>query len=305
MQTRPVMTRSCLRLSSAVGVVLVATALFLTPVVADPPPPTPTSFAPEFVAKDFRGFEMVYVPGGKFEMGISRDALYQVCTTGAHGIKETDCDQLVDIIGQNTGVFQTHTVELPSFWMDRYEVTIEQYRVCVNSGPGHTCQAIDLPDYPQLTDNVHKPQVGVSWYDAVYFCNTRSARLPTEAEWEYAAKGPRGLLFPWGNTFIEAYAGPLDRTYPVGSVLGNKSWAGIYDLSGNAAEYVDDQAVPYFLTQAWPSGFPRDDTARVTRGGSWLNRSFHLTTFYRDFTGPDGQDPTNGFRCARFSDPRS
>lgn len=263
-----------------------------------------TAPSPEVVAKDFRGFEMVYVPGGKFEMGISRDALYHICITGAHGITETNCDQLVDIIGRDTGVFQTHSVELPGFWMDRYEVTIEQYQVCVSSGPGRTCQAIDLSYQPKLIDNAQKPQVGVNWYDAVYFCNTRSARLPTETEWEYAAKGPQGFLFPWGNTFVEANAGPLDGTYPVGSLLKNKSWAGIYDLSGNAAEWVDALARPYLSSTNWPLGFPVDDTARVARGGSWANRSFHLTTFYRQFFSPDDQDQTVGFRCARSSDPR-
>jgi formylglycine-generating enzyme required for sulfatase activity len=303
MQTRITMKRSFRRLLGVVGMFVVAVTLLATPVVADSPPPTSTASAAPIVAKDFRGFEMVYVPGGTFQMGITRDSLDEICLNVLRDGDENDCNDLVDIIGSETGIFQTHSVELPSFWMDRYEVTIEQYQVCINSGPGRACQPIELPS-PDLQNNPHKPQLGVNWYDAVYFCNTRSARLPTEAEWEYAARGPKGFYFPWGNTFDDTKAGPAGSTYPVGSIAENRSWAGINDLAGNAAEWVDDLARPYLSSVNWPQGFPMYDTYRVARGGSWANRTFHLLTFSRQFISPFEQDQTIGFRCARTSDPR-
>ncbi len=264
---------------------------------------TGTPVASEIIAHDSRGFEMVYIPGGSVEMGTTRDSLLSICMNVLRDGDRSHCNDLVGTMGEETDILQAHSVKIPPFWLDRYEVTIEQYKYCINSGPGKACQAIELPS-PKLTDDPHKPQLGVDWYDAVYFCNTRSARLPTEAEWEYAARGPKGFFFPWGNTFIENYAGPLNSTYPVGSIPGNKSWAGVYDLSGNAAEWVDDLARPYSSSSDWPQGFPMYDTYRVARGGSWATRTFHLLAFYRDFLSPDGQHQFVGFRCARSSDPR-
>src|SRR5205823_3058522 len=127
--------------------------------------PTPTPTAPTIVTKDFRGFEMVYVPSGRFEIGISHDGLYDVCLNVFKDGDDEHCRQLTEIIGRETGVVQTHTVELPPFWIDRYEVTIQQYQVCVTSGPGRTCEQIDLSYMPQLVDDPRKPQLGVNWYD--------------------------------------------------------------------------------------------------------------------------------------------
>lgn len=250
--------------------------------------------------KDASGFEMVYIPAGKFEMGISRDNFLNVCTTVLKAGDTNRCINLADVTQKETDIFQVHTVEVSAFWMDKYEVTIEKYAICMQPGPTRYCLKIVNASGPKLDDNPQKPQVGVDWYDAMYFCNTRRARLATEAEWEYAAKGPQNNNFPWGNTFIEANVAPSTGTYPVGSVLANKSWSGIYDLSGNAAEWVEDRLVEYVPNDKWMGA---DDVMHVIRGGSWANRTIQLTTFDREFVEPSSSDYTIGFRCVRSSDP--
>lgn len=108
------------------------------------------------------------------------------------------------------------------FWIDVYEVTNEQFG---STGCGETSSA---PDQPRNC---------VNWFDATAHCESRGARLPTEAEWEYAARGPDGLVYPWGNEFVADFVVYKDnsggRTWQVGSKPAGKSWAGVYDLSGN------------------------------------------------------------------------
>lgn len=161
---------------------------------------------------------------------------------------------------------------------------------------------MNLSSEPKLTNNVQKPEVGITWYDAMYFCNLRGARLPTEAEWGYAAKGPEGCIFPWRNTFAEKYIASTEGTYVVGSIPENISWSGVYDLSGNAAQWVEDRFLPYAPNQNWPQD-SYIEISRVVRGGSWLNRTLQLTTFDREFASALEPDHSVGFRCARTSDP--
>lgn len=174
------------------------------------------------------------------------------------------------------------------FWIDVYEVTNEQY-----GGPA--------PEDPFSTEP-SQPRVGVSWHEALAFCESRGARLPTEAEWEYASRGPDGLLFPWGNAFItdnavyEANSGQL--TWAVGSKPGGVSWVGAFDLAGNVYEWVSDAYAAYPTeAQVNPQG-PASGNERVLRGGSWSHPDYTLRSsmrykFYSTYT-----SATLGFRCA-------
>src|SRR5262245_760988 len=147
------------------------------------------------IMRDGLGFEMVNVPSGSVEMGIST-AQYKVLFE----MLKLNPEDTLSVEGE-TGIFDTYQATVDAFWIDKYEVTIEQYlrymSDCMRQGP---CTKIDLSYAKHLTDNVRKPQVAVPWTDALAFCNFRGARLPTEEEWEFAASGPQNLIFPWGNT---------------------------------------------------------------------------------------------------------
>ena len=269
---------------------------------------TPT--VPGTIATDFRGIEYVYVPSGTVEMGISEQAFIHICAEVFKDGDETHCRLLGKNINQETGIFAPHKVDVPAFWIDRYPITIAQYEMCLHSLAIKRCRSVDLLDYPNLFDNPKKPQVGADWFDAVFFCNGRNARLPTEEEWEYAAKGPNDLIFPWGNELNYRNVAPDTGTVVVGSLLTNKNWIGVYDLSGNVSQWVENRFTPY--PEALPDSeeqtiFPgrRDnETYRVVRGGSWLAKTIALASFSRQGNSPDWQTPDVGFRCARTTDPR-
>jgi iron(II)-dependent oxidoreductase len=242
---------------------------------------------------------MVFVPGGDFQMGVKRNAFIAACSDVMKAGTFQDCEKDAESIHKETDIFYVHVVQIPSFWIDRYEVTIEQYRKCSDTGG---CLTIDLTDLPALADDPRKPQVRVSWYGALMYRNARGARLPTEAEWEYAAKGPNNLLYPWGNTSIPNSLASANSTSAVGRSPENKSWIGAYDMSGNAAEWVENRFLPYQPNLTWISGSGLE-VSRVIRGGSWLNGAVQLTTFYRNFGRAGVPREDLGFRCARSTYP--
>ncbi len=177
------------------------------------------------------------------------------------------------------------------FWIDVYEVTNEAF--------GSTgCESYSSePDQPRNC---------VNWIDSLAHCESRGARLPTEAEWEYAARGPDGLVYPWGNDFVADNVVGLENSYgqtaPGGSKPGGVSWVGVYDLSGNLWEWVSDwYDADYYASsrEVNPQG-PENGQYRVLRGGSWdVSYSTFLRGAYRyNFFPPNGGNHF-GFRCAR------
>jgi formylglycine-generating enzyme required for sulfatase activity len=156
---------------------------------------------------------MAFVPGGTFQMGSEEE------------------DALA-----NDDEFPRHSVTLDSFWIDQTEVTNAQYALCVAEGE---CEESAYADDSRYNGDDY-PVVGVSWYDANDYCTWADARLPTEAEWEYAARGEEGYIYPWGNDaptceFAQFYGCPKD-TIPVGSLTDGASWVGAMDMAGNAWE---------------------------------------------------------------------
>jgi formylglycine-generating enzyme required for sulfatase activity len=260
---------------------------------------------------DRSGFEMVYVPTGTVEMGITRENFVELLEKGVFPYATERDIELITLSYEHLGVYDPQTVALSAFWIDRYEVTIEQYQsrteYCRGTGE---CASTDWSDHPELAANPQQPQVGINWFDAMLFCNAREARLPTESEWEYAASGPDNFIFPWRNTLvaenITSSQPTIGTTYPVGSRPNNVSWIGAYDMASNAAEWVDGRLVSYDPTSEnllRKSNQATFDVYRVLRGGSFYTTLLFATTFARTSAHPQSRGD-GGIRCARSSDPR-
>lgn len=172
------------------------------------------------------------------------------------------------------------------FWIDRTEVTNKQY---------------GLTGY---FSGDNRPREDISWNQAQDFCAVRDARLPTEAEWEYAARGPDALRYPWGNDFVPENAiydrKPNPGSAVVGSVFAGRSWVGALDMSGNVWEWVSSVYAPYpYDPNDGREDFGRIDAHRVLRGGSWHDiLTVGLEATYRVNFPPSFRDNYVGFRCA-------
>jgi formylglycine-generating enzyme required for sulfatase activity len=211
--------------------------------------------------------------------------------------------------------YPPHEVYLSDVWMDRTEVTVAQYRRCVASGH---CLEPPYASGARRFDRPELPVVMVSWYDAAAYCAWAGGRLPTEAEWERAARGLVGRRYPWGNVYNAALsnhgkigAGALGwdvlddsdgypELAPVGSFVDGRTPDGLDDMAGNVEEWVNDYYMPKY-----PEGSavnPRGPTMgeeRVLRGGSYLSARPFLRAASRAHDLPSMRRPWRGFRCAR------
>jgi len=193
-------------------------------------------------------------------------------------------------------------IAVSAFAIDRFEVTNEDYDACVDAG---VCEPTLYADDPVLGQPRH-PVVGVSWYDAERFCAWVDKRLPTEAEWEYAARGDDLRKWPWAGEFDPARANtrsgdPFEATAPVGSFEAGRSPFGVHDLAGNAAEWVQDVFDPthYRTSDARkdPTG-PAQGRERTIRGGSYVDPAHAVRVSARNGQTATETDNTVGFRCA-------
>ena len=215
-----------------------------------------------------------------------------------------------------------HHVLLDPFKMDRYEVTNAQFvqflnttgtrfkdgHVLLNLHNEYTKIEQQANDYQVQEGMQAYPVINVTWYGAAAYCEWVGGRLPTEAEWEYAARGAQGLLYPWGNTYDCAKANMTTDcdTYtgvaPVGSFPTDASWCGVLDLTGNVREWVNDwYAADYYAGFNEgilnPTG-ARDGELRVIRGGSWEMVALEASpTTQRNAASPETISNDLGFRC--------
>ena len=217
-------------------------------------------------------------------------------------------------LGDSSGDFSVRPgrkVFLHPYAIDKYETTFAQYYEFVGI-VGHRKPrlagylAVGSEGLPLLM-NPYNPVAGVSWEDANDYCSWKKKRLPTEAEWEKAAKGVNQQKWPWGNDenpLNANFAGDKDGyfyTSPVGSFKYDKSPFGVYDMAGNVMEWVDDwydeNAYKTLLTIN-PSG-PETGLQRVIRGGSWNDSIYRGEAIIRFKMLPEYRDVTIGFRCAK------
>jgi formylglycine-generating enzyme required for sulfatase activity len=231
---------------------------------------------------EFAGRLQVLVPAGVFIMGS----------------EEGDADEK-----------PAHQVSLGSYYIDQHEVTVAQYRACVEAGACSEPLSATLCNWQGAAEDDH-PINCIRWAEAHAYCQWAGLRLPTEAEWEKAARGTDGRTYPWGEDFDRGKANYADhgimlRTKPVGSYPEGRSPYGADDMAGNVYEWVADWYEPnYYPTSPFedPQG-PANASQRVLRGGSWWFESSRMRTFHREPYLPEDTDIDIGFRCARSAEP--
>lgn len=173
------------------------------------------------------------------------------------------------------------------FWIDQYEVSNATFG-SIGAFEGDT-----------------RPRENLTWFEARDHCAVRGARLPTEAEWEYAARGVDGLIYPWGNNFIDANltydANFQNQTSEVGSRPDGVSWVGAYDMAGNVWEWVSSLYHPYPYDADHESPDNTQDR-RIYRGGLGNYIDYGTSGATRFRASPDYRDWFIGFRCAKDDD---
>jgi sulfatase modifying factor 1 len=193
-----------------------------------------------------------------------------------------------------------HRVFVDTFAIDRTEVTASAFAVFVAA----TGRSIQGWEEEPAEDEADYPAVGILWQDADAYCRWAGQRLPTEAEWEKAARGTDGRRYPWGETWDPARAntaasGP-GMVVPVGSYADEASPYGALDMCGNASEWVADHFDPEYYSVS-PDRNPQGPASVLDhglRGGSWASPREHVQTFFRDSSHSVRPNLRVGFRCA-------
>jgi len=270
----PVLSRRGASRRILVGIIAVACAVMQSPSMAAAP-----------ASKELDPVPMVTIPAGEFLMG------------NPEGKGRAD-------------EWPQRSVYLDAFAIDQVEVTNERYLAFVAT-TGHR-----NPPNPYGTGTLQSakgieqlPVVQTTWYDAKAYCSWAKKRLPTEAEWEKAARGTDGRLFPWGNDSATVKRANFDREweeektlYPVGSLPDGDSPYGVKDMAGNAREWVSDWYDAEYYKHAPdrnPQGPDKKGVVRSIRGGSWHSPLADITTSGRGRGGFALQTHGTGFRCAR------
>lgn len=244
---------------------------------------------------------MIRVSGGKFMMGSHESDVLEAAASCRLEPLGHSCRE-----GTFANELPRHQVHLEPYYLDRTEVTVAAYRRCVELG---RCEPPRYAEGARRFERDDFPVTLVSWSDARTYCAFRGARLPTEAEFERAARGSTGRTFPWGNLYNSHAANHgrlgIDRTdasdgyaelAPVGSFPAGRTPDGFLDLAGNVSEWVeDDYRVDYGASRPDPN----QPVAKVTRGGNYLDAAPWLRAAARRPQHPEARAPFLGFRCAR------
>lgn len=250
---------------------------------------------------DHRGVEQLWVPSGSFLRGTA-------------DIDSIEAPEWVRRIMPSEQ--PQHKVTLTAgYWIDKHEVSNAAYERFVDDGGYENfaywseqgwdwLQASNVDaDLPIrcVEPRPDYPRVCINWFEAEAYGNWRRGRLPTEAEWEFAARGPDSLIYPWGNEFDAQRANVIDSSglSPIDSYPNGRSWIGAYNLSGNAMEWVQDWLdVDYYQLResADPKG-PASGRIKIEKGGWWGSNSAVARAAYHHYEDPpEYQDHHIGFR---------
>lgn len=227
------------------------------------------------------GAEMILIPEGKFLLGSPNG--------------DTDTQPMRECF-------------LPAYYIDRYPVTNERYLQFIkNAGhppPAHWWNPKEHGGQFFAPEKAHHPVTNIHYQDAIQYCEWSGKRLPTEAEWEKAARTSDGRAYPWGIHWQKGIANfGTHQTTPVYAFPEGQSPYGAYDLLGNTWEWVTDwySAETYqHINPTTPHG-PQQGTHRVIRGGSYADPPSSISSYTRGYRDPLLASPTLGFRCALHS----
>ena len=253
--------------------------------------------------KDDTKENMIFIPEGSFTMGFKID--------NDHDWGDMDEEPV-------------HQVTLSSYWIDKYEVTSSNFTKFLNENKNEAHRFIEItPSVTvQFDDNVYQPRKGlenypvnrVSWFGADAYCKWKEKRLPTEAEWEKAARGTDQRIFPWGNEFPDNSRVTFRRKFsekgfqvmePVEGMKNGISPFGVHQMAGNVWEWVSDwfDATAYQDENRIDPKGPESGISKVLRGGNWYYKAYYMRTTYRFNERPDIFKVWQGFRCARQTMP--
>ena len=264
---------------------------------------------------------MVYVPAGEFPMGsTSAEMEDTIATCVANGSTETDCQQWYGDEGPQ------HALYLDAFWLDRTEVTNAMFARFV-ADTGYRTDAEDIgsswmynPSSGELEDTDgadwqhpygpstnldgldKHPVVHVSWNDAATYCQWAGKRLPTEAEWEKAARSTDKRIYPWGEGLDCNHANYwpcVGDTAQVASYPQGASAYGALDMAGNVWEWTGSLWEPYPYEREDGREDQESRGTRVQRGGGWYTVRWSVHAAVRDPVRPSDSSNSGGFRCAR------
>lgn len=269
-----------------------------TPTVTASPKPT----QPNITAKD--GQSLIYIPDGEFKMGLTWEQIDAICQI------DSGCDR--DMLSFSTPV---HTVNLSEYYIYQTEVTNAQYAMCVRENACSQPRKFSSHIYDDYYSNPrfqNYPVVYVNWYQAAEYCEWAGGRLPTEAEWEKAARGTQGYLWPWGNAAPATHLANLLSTNSggdnteVGSFPSGASPYGLMDMTGNVYEWVADWYSPTFYRESPavstnPTGPEKlgNIQYKVVRGGSSAFETWVSSAGVHDWDDPNNSGYALGFRCVQ------